>query len=144
MELERLSGCPLHGAGVRPDYLVGRRLERVVASWHLYGTEAPDGPLAVWLIDSEGVATHVTAGSDWCLIVESSVPCEGYDMAELGLVQVSTVGSGTPFADHLGETILAVREEGDPDDGRLALELTFDSGRVRCDTWSGGLRLSSK
>ncbi|MFH8804863.1 hypothetical protein ACH4F6_35765 [Streptomyces sp. NPDC017936] len=144
MELERLKGCPVHGVGVCPDYLVGRRLERVVASWHLYGMDAPDGPLDVWLIDSEEVATHVTAGSDWCLIVESSAPFEEYDMAELGRVQVAPVSDETPFADHLGETVLAVREEGDPDSGRLALEITFDSGRVRCDVWSGDLRLSGK
>ncbi|ULR48614.1 hypothetical protein [Streptomyces deccanensis] len=144
MELERLNGCPLHGVGVLPDYLVGRRLERVVASWHLYGTDAPAGPLDVWLIDSEEVATHVTAGSDWCLIVDSSAPFAGYDMAELGRVQVAPVSGETPFADHLGEMVLAVREEGEPDIGRLALELTFDSGRVRCDTWSGNLRLSSR
>ncbi|WP_413804725.1 hypothetical protein [Streptomyces sp. OE57] len=104
---------------------------------------APNGPLDVWLIDSEEAATHVTAGSDWCLIVESSAPPEGYDMAELGRVQVSAVGGETPFADHLGDTVLAVREEVDPDSGRLAMELTFDSGRVRCGTWSGELRLSS-
>ncbi|WP_189970194.1 hypothetical protein [Streptomyces violascens] len=144
MEPKRLNECPLHGAGVRPDFLVGRRLERVLASWHLYGTEPRTGPLDVWLIDSEEVATHVTTGSDWCLIVETSVPLEGYDMAEFGRVEVAPVHSETPFADHLGETILAVHDEADPDTGRVALELTFDSGRVRCETWSGDLRLSSK
>ncbi|MFH9419164.1 hypothetical protein [Streptomyces sp. NPDC017529] len=58
---------------------------------------------------------------------------------------VGPVHSETPFADHLGETVLAVREEAGPDTGRLALEIAFDSGRVRCETWSGeDLRLSSK
>ncbi|MEU6820899.1 hypothetical protein ABZ921_09740 [Streptomyces atriruber] len=144
MEPKRLNECPLHGAGVRPDYLVGRRLERVLASWHLYGTEPRTGPLDVWLIDSEEAATHVTTGSDWCLIVEASVPIEGYDMAESGRVEVAPVHSETPFADHLGETVSAVHDEADPGTGRLAFELTFDSGRVRCETWSGDLRLSSK
>jgi hypothetical protein len=41
-------------------------------------------------------------------------------------------------------TVLAVREEGAPESGRLALEITFGSGRVRCDTWSGDLRLANK
>ncbi len=136
--------CPLHGAGERPEYLVGRRLEQVVASWHRYGAEAPSGPLDVWLIDSEKVATHVTTGADWCLTVEVSAPSEGYDMAEWGHIEVAPISSGTPFADHLGETVLAVSEEGDPDTGRLALEITFGSGRVRCETWSGDLHLSSK
>ncbi|MET7854256.1 hypothetical protein ABZT48_40140 [Streptomyces avermitilis] len=36
------------------------------------------------LIDSHEAATHVTTGSVWCLIVESSTPFEGYDMEELG------------------------------------------------------------
>ncbi len=144
MKSERLSECPLHGTGVRPDYLVGRRLERVLASWHRYGAEPRTGPLDVWLIDSEGATTHVTTGSDWCLIVETSVPHEGYDMAERGRVEVTQVHNKTPFADHLGKTVLAVHEEADPSTGRIALELTFDSGRVRCDSWSGDLRLSSK
>ncbi|MDV9188468.1 hypothetical protein R6L23_09615 [Streptomyces sp. SR27] len=129
---------------MRPDYLAGRRLEQVVASWHLYGSEAPSGPLDVWLIDSEAVATHITTGSDWCLIVETSPPSAGYDMAESGRVEVAPISVETPFADHLGETVLAVSEEGAPDSGRLALEISFASGRVRCETWTGDLRLSSK
>lgn len=129
---------------MRPDYLVGCRLEQVVASWHLYESEAPSGPLDVWLIDSEAVATRITTGSDWCLIVETSSPFEGYDMAESGRIKVAPISGETPFADHLGETVLAVSEETAPDSGRIALEITFGSGRVRCDTWSGGLRLSSK
>ncbi|MFC8914883.1 hypothetical protein ACFT5C_03845 [Streptomyces sp. NPDC057116] len=139
-----MSECPLHGGGARPDHLVGRRLERAVGSWHLHGSDDPSGPLDVWLIDSEAVATHINAGSDWCLIVETSDPIEGYDMAESGRVVVAPIGGETPFAGHLGETVLAVGEESDPDSGRLALEITFDSGSVRCETWSGDLRLSSK
>ncbi|MEU3402179.1 hypothetical protein [Streptomyces filamentosus] len=144
MESKRESECPLHGAGVRPDYLVGRRLEQVVASWHVYGSEAPSGPLDVWLIDSEAVATRITTGSDWCLIVETSDPFAGYDMAESGRVEVAPISGEIPFADHLGETVLAVSEESVPGSGRIALEITFDAGRVRCETWCGDLRLSSK
>ncbi|RSS55493.1 hypothetical protein [Streptomyces sp. WAC01280] len=144
MESKRESECPLHGAGVRPDYLVGRRLEHVVASWHVYGSEAPSGPLDVWLIDSETVATRITTGSDWCLIVETSDPFAGYDMAESGRVEVEPISGEIPFADHLGETVLAVSEKSAPDSGRIAWEITFDSGRVRCETWCGDLRLSSK
>ncbi|MGW7544539.1 hypothetical protein ACWGKQ_26070 [Streptomyces sp. NPDC054770] len=98
----------------------------------------------MWLIDSEEATTHVSTGSDWCLIVEASVPFEGYETAESGRVEVAPAHGETPFAGHLGERVLAVREEADPDTGRLALEITFDSGRVRCETWSGDLRLSSK
>ncbi|WP_223768253.1 hypothetical protein [Streptomyces huiliensis] len=96
----------------------------------------------MWLIDSEGASTHVTAGSDWCLVVDSSAPRAGYDMAEWGRVEVAPIRSETPFADHLGETVSAVGEERDPDTGRIALEITFASGRVRCDARSGDLRLS--
>ncbi|MEU7697560.1 hypothetical protein [Streptomyces sp. NPDC039028] len=106
MESKRESECALHGAGVRPDYLVGRRLEQVFASWHVYGSEAPSGPLDVWLIDSEAVATRITNGSDWCLIVQMSNPFAGYDMAESGRVEVAPISGETPFADHLGETVL--------------------------------------
>ncbi|MFI6978518.1 hypothetical protein ACIBSV_07945 [Embleya sp. NPDC050154] len=142
MKSTRSSECPLHGVGVRPEYLVGRRLEQVLASWHLYGAEAPSGPLDVWLLDSEGVATHITTGSDWCLIVETSPPFAAYDMREVGRVEVAPIGGETPFAEHLGETISAIDEQRDPYTGRLALEITFGSGRVRCETWSGDLRLS--
>ncbi|MGY3340908.1 hypothetical protein ACVW0K_007007 [Streptomyces filamentosus] len=144
MESKKGNECPLHGAGVRPDYLVGRRLEHVVASSHLYDSETPSGPLDVWLIDSEGGATRITTGSDWCLIVEAADPYAGYDMTESGRVEAAPVSGETPFAEHLGETVLAVSEEHVPVNGRISLEITFDSGRVRCETCSGNLRLSSK
>ncbi|MDT0495102.1 hypothetical protein ACPEIF_31765 [Streptomyces sp. NPDC012600] len=78
------------------------------------------------------------------MIVETSAPFAGYDMAESGRVEVAPMSGETPFAGHLGETVLAVSEESVPVNGRIALEITFDSGRVRCETWSGDLRLSSK
>ncbi|MGW4698966.1 hypothetical protein [Streptomyces sp. NPDC004285] len=65
-------------------------------------------------------------------------------MAESDRVEVAPISGKTPFADQLGKTMLAVSEENVPDSGRIALEVTFDSGRVRCETWSGDLRLSSK
>ncbi|GGT24486.1 hypothetical protein GCM10010271_29850 [Streptomyces kurssanovii] len=74
MESKKLDECPLHGARVSPEYLVGRRLEQVLASWHLYGAEDPSGPMDVWLIDNAGDSTRVTTGSDWCLIVGVSAP----------------------------------------------------------------------
>lgn len=139
-----MSECPVHGVGVRPDDLVACRLEQAVASWHLYGSATSSDPLDLWLIDSEAVATRITTGSDWCLIVETSDPFAGYDMEESGRVEVAPISGETPFADHLGETVLAVSEESFPDSGRIALEITFDSGRIRCETWSGDLRLTSK
>ncbi|MFE5948710.1 hypothetical protein [Streptomyces sp. NPDC056480] len=76
--------------------------------------------------------------------MEASDPFAGYDMAESGRVEVASISGETPLADHLGATVLAVSEESVQDNGRIALEITFDSGRVRCETWSGDLRLSSK
>ncbi|MEU6986384.1 hypothetical protein ABZ946_23590 [Streptomyces sp. NPDC046324] len=70
------------------------------------------------LIDSEAVATRITTGSDWCLIVEASDPFAGYDMAESDRVEVAPISGETPFADHLGETVPAVSEESVPDNGR--------------------------
>ncbi|MEU8763714.1 hypothetical protein [Streptomyces sp. NPDC048659] len=128
---------------MHPDYLVGRRLEQVVASWHRYGSEDPSGPLDVWLMDSDAVATRITTGSDWCLIVETSAPFAGYDMAESGRIEVAPSSDETPFSEHVGETVLAVGEESVPDHGRIALEITFASGRVRCESHSGELHLSS-
>ncbi|MFI1655001.1 hypothetical protein ACH4ZU_08785 [Streptomyces sp. NPDC020472] len=79
-------------------------------SWHLYDSEAPSGPLDVWLIDSEAVATRITTASDWCLIVETSEPFAGYDTAKSGRVEVAPISGETPFTDHLGETTLAVSD----------------------------------
>ncbi|MET9516852.1 hypothetical protein [Streptomyces sp. NPDC002994] len=55
-------------------------------------------------------------------------------MADSGRVEVAPISGETPLADHLGETVLAVSEEGAPNSGRIALEITFDSGRVRWET----------
>ncbi|MDX2705771.1 hypothetical protein PV350_23335 [Streptomyces sp. PA03-6a] len=123
--------------------LVGRRLAEVVGSWHLYGSGAPAGPLDVWLIDDRGGAFHLTTGSDWCLIVEASEPHAGHDTGDSGRVTVRAIGEETPFADHVGEDVLEVREEHVPNTGRVALELTFPTGRVRCESWAGDLRLTS-
>ncbi len=123
------------------DHLVGRRLQRIVASWHRYAG-ARSIPLDVWLIDGDAVTTRLTTGSDWCLIVERATPYEGYDMGAGGCVEVASAEDETPFAAHLGETIVAVREEGDAVTGRMALDITFTSGCVRCESWAGELRLS--
>ncbi|MEU4064108.1 hypothetical protein AB0F25_17025 [Streptomyces wedmorensis] len=143
MEPEKSNECPLHGAGVSAQSLVGCRLAEVVGSWHLFGSDGPVGPLDVWLIDDRGVAIHLTTGSDWCLIVEASMPHVGYDMGDWGRVTVRAIGAETPFADHVGEDVLAVQEEHTPNTGRVALELTFPTGRVRCESWAGDLRLIS-
>ncbi|MGW3097333.1 hypothetical protein ACWDCC_28330 [Streptomyces sp. NPDC001102] len=90
------------------DHLVGRRLQRIIASWHRYAG-ARSGPLDVWLIDSDAVTTRLTTGSDWCLIVERATPYEGYDMGAGGRVEVASAEDETPFAAHLGETVVAVR-----------------------------------
>lgn len=116
--------------------------QRIVASWHRHA-KAQSGPLDVWLIDSDGVATRLTTGSDWCLIVERATPYEGYDMGAGDRVEVAPVKDETPFAAHLGETVLAVREEADAATGRLARDIIFNSGRVRCESWAGELRLSA-
>ncbi|MFF3981101.1 hypothetical protein [Streptomyces sp. NPDC001828] len=142
MEFEKVNQCPLHGSGVGAEPLVGRRLKEVFAAWLRSGDEEVQGPLDVWLIDGQGGSLHVTTGSDWCLIVESASPHEGYDMDCWGRVEVAPIGDRTPFAAHLGEEVLTVSEECEPKTGRIALEVTFASGRVRCGSWAGDLRLS--
>lgn len=134
--------CPLHGPGERPETLVGRRLVSVFAAWHWSADEAAEDPLDVWLIDDQGSSVHITTGSDGCLVVEPSSPHEGYDMDGWGRVEVGPVGDRTPFAARLGEDVLAVREEFEPKTGRIALEVVFATGRVRCDSWAGDLRLT--
>ncbi|WP_432246745.1 hypothetical protein ACRAR1_00695 [Streptomyces sanyensis] len=142
MESEKSNGCPLHGGGVAAQSLVGHLLAEVVGSQHVYGGDASAGPLDVWLIDDRGATVHVTTGSDGCLIVEDSEPHAGYDMGDSGRITVGSIGNETPFADHIGESVLAVREEHEPNTGRVALELSFPRGRVRCESWTGDLRLT--
>ncbi|MFF9340446.1 hypothetical protein ACF1CG_11930 [Streptomyces sp. NPDC014773] len=142
MESEKPNECPLHGGGADAQSLVGRLLGEVVASRHIYGGGDLAAPLDVWLIDDLGAAVHVTTGSDGCLIVEESGPHTGYDMGDSGRVTVGAIGNETPFADHIGESILAVREEHEPNTGRVALEFSFPRGRIRCESWAGDLRLT--
>lgn len=113
-----------------------------MAAWYLPVSGARIGPLDVWLVDSAEGCTHITTGSDWCLIVEASHPHADYDMQELGHVEVGPVTDETPFARHIGEEVLSVREEHHPWAGRVALDVVFSSGRVRCQGWEGDLRLS--
>lgn len=139
---EKSNKCPLHGAGMDVRSLVGRRLTGVVGSWHLYGSDDPEGPLDVWLIDDQGAAVRITAGSDWCLIVEMSEPHAGYDMGDWGRITVGAMDDAAPFAEHIGESVLAVREDLEPDAGRIALEISFPTGGVLCESYAGDLRLT--
>ncbi len=115
---------------------------RLAASWHVYEGRRDDTPVDLWLIDDLGVHVHVRTGADWCLVVDHSVPYESYDMAAWGRIDVQTDSDETAFARHRGDTVLAVREQGDPVTGRMALELDFASGGVRCESWGGDLRVT--
>ncbi|MFG2301828.1 hypothetical protein [Actinacidiphila glaucinigra] len=116
----------------------------VVASWHVYGTDDPVGPLDVWLIDEGDRAIHITTGSDWCLVVDTSEPYAGYGMGDSGHITVGALDGTTPFERHIGESVLAAREDLEPQTGRVALELSFPSGRVRCESRAGDLRLTGR
>ncbi|MDA1388093.1 MULTISPECIES: hypothetical protein [Glycomyces] len=95
----------------------------------------------MWLtVEREG-PIRITTGSDWCLIVDASKPHAGYDLGEGGRVEVRESGRETPFGSHLGEDILGAREDYEPFTGRIGLDLTFATGRVRCESWAGDLRL---
>ena len=134
------SVCPAHGAGSDPSLLIGVRLQRVVASRHVLD-ERVDGELIdLWLIDDDGACTHITTGSDWCLIVEASAPLDGYEMGALGRIEVSG-DIETPFTSHIGERVLDVRETWARKTGRVGLVIEFESGTVRCDSRAGDLRL---
>lgn len=142
MEFEQPSACAVHGTGIAPQSLIGRRLVKVTASWLRHECVQPLEPLEVWLTDERQGSTRITTGSDWCLIVEASEPHGGYDMGEGGRVEVRESGRETPFAGHIGERVLSAREDCEPFTGRMALDLTFPTGRVRCESWAGDLRLT--
>ncbi|MFJ5217361.1 hypothetical protein ACIP98_21880 [Streptomyces sp. NPDC088354] len=134
--------CPLHGPGLPAEALVGRRLERVVTFWHRSEAAAPSGPLDVWLIDATGAFAHLATGSDWCLIVAGGQPHTGWDMGAHGRVEVGPLADGTPFGPHLGQLVTAVGEEYDGHTGRVAAEIAFATGRVRCESRAGELRVT--
>ena len=132
---------PAHGPGIDPACLIGRRLVQLVASWHVYEGRRSDTPVDVWLLDDQGASTHITSGTDWCLVVETSLPYEGYDMGDWGRIDVLPVRDETPLAGYVGESVLGVREGWEPLTGRMALDMDFTSGSVRCESWSGDLRI---
>ncbi|MEV6701865.1 hypothetical protein AB0M68_32730 [Streptomyces sp. NPDC051453] len=134
--------CPLHGAGVDPDRLAGRRVQQVVAAWHRRDSEDADGPVGIWLLDDLGGYFHVTTGSDWCLILDDAAPHAGFDLADSGRVEVVSSERGTPFACHVREAILAVDQRFEARTGRVGLEIRFSTGSVRCGSWGGDLHLS--
>jgi hypothetical protein len=111
--------------------------------WHHFPGNPVDDLVAVWLVDERGRSTHLTTSADWCLLVEESEPTNGFDMGELGAFEMRSDVDAMPFAPHVGSTILAVREEHHELTGRVALELTFPTGRVRCDSWEGDLRITA-
>ncbi|RFC75070.1 hypothetical protein DXZ75_18795 [Streptomyces sp. AcE210] len=82
------------------------------------------------------------SAAHWCLIVEASEPNTGYDTGGSGPITVGGTREHTPFADHIGECVVAVRETHEPNTGRVALELPFPTGRVRCESRAGDLRLT--
>ncbi|MEU6232425.1 hypothetical protein [Kitasatospora sp. NPDC047058] len=131
--------CRAHGPGLDPAALVGRRLTALVAAWHLYEGRRDPVPADLWLVDDSGGSTRVSSGTDWCLVVESSTPYEGYDMGEWGLIEVGPADDLPPFARHLGEPVRGAREEFEPLTGRMALELDFPSDTVRCESYAGDL-----
>ncbi|MFF8729514.1 hypothetical protein ACF073_23905 [Streptomyces sp. NPDC015171] len=74
-------------------------------------------------------------------MVDSSRPDDGVDMGDWGRIDVLPVRDETPLTPHLGEVLLGVRQEWEPTTGHVALELDFPSGSVRCESWSGDLRV---
>ncbi|MER7198454.1 hypothetical protein ACWGDS_30680 [Streptomyces sp. NPDC055059] len=124
-----------------PDRLAGRRVKQVVAAWHRHDCEDAAGPLEIWLVDDVGDYIHITAGSDWCLIVDETAPHVGYDLGESGRVEVVASERGTPFARYAGEVVLAVDQRFDVRTGRVGLEICFSTGSVQCGSWRGDLHL---
>jgi hypothetical protein len=96
-------------------------------------------PADLWLVDDRGGTTRLASGTDWCLVVASDPPYDSYDMGDWGRIEVGPADTDTPFARHLGEPVLAVREEHEPRTGRMALELDFPGGTVRCESYAGEL-----
>jgi hypothetical protein len=135
--------CPAHGPGIDLASLIGRCLIRLAASWHMYAGLRGATPVDLWLIDDHGVSTHVMTGTDWCLVVDQAEPYEGYDMGDWGRIDVEQDAEGTLFSRHLGDTVVATREEWEPRTGRMALELDPDSGSIRCESWAGDLRITA-
>lgn len=133
--------CPLHGVGVDPARLVGRRVRQVVAAWHRFDGQYTAEPIDVWLIDDLDEVFHLTTGADWCLMVDDHAPHSGYDMDVYGVVEVAPWTRGSPFVPHAGEPVTAVHERFDADTGRIGLKIVFPTGSVTYGGWRGDLHL---
>ncbi|ARF77926.1 hypothetical protein ACIG0C_31230 [Kitasatospora aureofaciens] len=104
-----LPSCRAHGPGLDCAALVGRR------------------------------SVRLASGTDRCLMVDAEPPYEGYDMGDWGRIEVLPADTGSAFDAHLGEPVLAIRDECEQMTGRMALELDFPSGTVRCESYGGEL-----
>jgi hypothetical protein len=71
----------------------------------------------------------------------SAFPADGETLELVEQGEGLVIGRRSPLA--LEKDVLAVREEFEPKTDRIAVEVTFASGRVRCDSWGGDLRLST-
>lgn len=143
VELRKPWACPVHGERMDPRELVGRELCAVVASWHHFVGRPVSGPVQVWLVDQFGRFTYISTSADWCLLVEEREPHSGFDMGEYGRFEIGPDSGRTVFARHVGSVVLAVREEHDEMVGRVALEICFRGGGVRCFGQGGDLRLAA-
>jgi len=110
--------------------LIGRRLLRVVTSWHHHPATAPS-LLHMWLyLDGLGPVRFHTLGDDLDLRIDE--PHSPYDMGEYGHVTVGDNAPGFPMSPFVDRRIVSVRPVRNPDiDHVTGVILHFENGDIR-------------
>lgn len=145
VDLAQLSWCAEGGGtaesdSLAPEDLVGARLLKVVAAWHVFDAAMSPTPVDLWLVlDSVGLV-RIDIATDWRLRIDRQQLYDSYDMQDWGRIDIDTPGNGFPLSEHVGSRILSAEAEYESTYGqRRGLTLAFDSGGVRLHSWDGEL-----
>jgi hypothetical protein len=122
------------------EELVGARLLKVVAAWHVFDAVRSPTPVDLWLVlDSVGLV-RVDVAADWRLRIDRQQLYAHYDMQDWGRIEIDAPDVGFPLSEHVGSRILHAEAEYESAHGqRMGLMLEFDSGGVRTHSWGGAL-----
>lgn len=129
---------------VAPEDLIGARLLKVIAAWHVVDSVRSQVLTEVWLVfDSVGLIRAEVA-SDWQLRIDRQRIHGPYDMQDLGRIEIDTPGDALPLSEHVGSRVVSVEAEHESTFGQLmGLKMRFDSGTIRLRSWGGDLRVEA-
>jgi len=125
---------------VAPEHLIGAKLLKVIAAWHVFDGVRSASPTEVWLILDPVGLIRIDVASDWRLRIDRQRIHGPRDMQEWGRIEIDVPGAGFPVAEHVGSRVVSAESEHEPTYGQLmGLAVEFDTGTVRLHSWGGDL-----